>query len=158
MNPAKRILGVLKLTPQSQYGIARLVSVGDGLEFWSWLHRVNMVYLIMVRCLIRPRFEVDSTESIWYTRKANTYYVRIVLKLTPQSQYGIGNAVQWQCLSVLKLTPQSQYGIIVQHVNGVKSVFWSWLHRVNMVYRSRSTTGSLTCFEVDSTESIWYTQ
>ena len=57
---------VLKLTPQSQYGIL----------------------------LPRPphtlhRFEVDSTESIWYIRALSDKWHARVLKLTPQSQYGI---------------------------------------------------------------------
>ena len=34
-------------------------------------------------------FEVDSTESIWYTGQGALPLRRVVLKLTPQSQYGI---------------------------------------------------------------------
>ena len=34
-------------------------------------------------------FEVDSTESIWYTVFDEHAFVSVVLKLTPQSQYGI---------------------------------------------------------------------
>ena len=34
-------------------------------------------------------FEVDSTESIWYTSHCERRFTMLVLKLTPQSQYGI---------------------------------------------------------------------
>ena len=34
-------------------------------------------------------FEVDSTESVWYRKRANTSPLSFILKLTPQSQYGI---------------------------------------------------------------------
>ena len=34
-------------------------------------------------------FEVDSTESIWYTLVSGGIQLEAVLKLTPQSQYGI---------------------------------------------------------------------
>ena len=34
-------------------------------------------------------FEVDSTESVWYTRPPRQQVFSRILKLTPQSQYGI---------------------------------------------------------------------
>ena len=34
-------------------------------------------------------FEVDSTESVWYSRAHLHAIPRVILKLTPQSQYGI---------------------------------------------------------------------
>ena len=49
-----------------------------------------MVYARRQRHQRRVHFEVDSTESVWYKIRSvcrcNTY----ILKLTPQSQYGIG--------------------------------------------------------------------
>ena len=64
---------VLKLTPQSQYGILAVDDYGryDG-------------------------FEVDSTESIWYTSVADYPEFFMVLKLTPQSQYGIRFSGRWR--------------------------------------------------------------
>ena len=57
-------------------------------------------------------FEVDSTESIWYTAMRGHEFSSRVLKLTPQSQYGIKTlGTELAPESVLKLTPQSQYGI-----------------------------------------------
>ena len=81
-------------------------------------------------------FEVDSTESIWYKVGTAKSQRRKVLKLTPQSQYGIHKAgvpIHGECFEVdstesiwykrsserkvrsrvLKLTPQSQYGISI---------------------------------------------
>ena len=49
-----------------------------------------MVYPRDVRLNLYVRFEVDSTESIWYMRVAENPNFAPVLKLTPQSQYGIG--------------------------------------------------------------------
>ena len=103
-----------------------------------------------------PNFEVDSTESVWYIDKANFVLDEFILKLTPQSQYGIGKAdghssrpTFWSWLHrvsmvylspeereqkiILKLTPQSQYGIALYRLIGFASLFWSWLHRVSMV-------------------------
>ncbi len=34
-------------------------------------------------------FEVDSTESVWYNLVAYGIISEVILKLTPQSQYGI---------------------------------------------------------------------
>ena len=34
-------------------------------------------------------FEVDSTESVWYTLRVRARQPQGILKLTPQSQYGI---------------------------------------------------------------------
>ena len=57
---------ILKLTPQSQYGIniAKLAKMSS-------------------------HFEVDSTESVWYNYCDGDCDWRKILKLTPQSQYGI---------------------------------------------------------------------
>ena len=42
----------------------------------------------MLRRRIRY-FEVDSTESVWYKCLVGAPHGSIILKLTPQSQYGI---------------------------------------------------------------------
>ena len=57
---------ILKLTPQSQYGIGRR---GDDEALFN--------------------FEVDSTESVWYKDLTVLAPHVLILKLTPQSQYGI---------------------------------------------------------------------
>ena len=57
---------VLKLTPQSQYGIPFKLEEKSDISF-----------------------EVDSTESIWYKSVFRGTRRISVLKLTPQSQYGI---------------------------------------------------------------------
>ena len=36
-------------------------------------------------------FEVDSTESVWYSSAYRGDTIIIILKLTPQSQYGIAS-------------------------------------------------------------------
>ena len=57
-------------------------------------------------------FEVDSTESVWYMHKLLIQLLQLILKLTPQSQYGIAQQPpSGAACSILKLTPQSQYGI-----------------------------------------------
>ena len=61
---------ILKLTPQSQYGIVE--------------HDLVDVLL---------HFEVDSTESVWYTQRKPRATCLRILKLTPQSQYGILSAL-----------------------------------------------------------------
>ena len=94
-----------------------------------------MVYSVSYLRTRMSCFEVDSTESIWYTRHRSRQEKNIVLKLTPQSQYGIrwgwrrrrrmrfevdSTESIWYILPrrrkkglrVLKLTPQSQYGIL----------------------------------------------
>ena len=48
-----------------------------------------MVYLPEQLILIKLNFEVDSTESIWYTLSVPAAHFLAILKLTPQSQYGI---------------------------------------------------------------------
>ena len=80
---------VLKLTPQSQYGILRrgMGEICFGFEvdstesIWYTTRRR--------RCSTTSSFEVDSTESIWYRGNEAGVVVVTVLKLTPQSQYGI---------------------------------------------------------------------
>ena len=79
-------------------------------------------------------FEVDSTESVWYNRACAHDGSRLILKLTPQSQYGIRRFIRTSNQgAILKLTPQSQYGI-----------------------RSVQVCVISYDFEVDSTESVWY--
>ena len=63
---ATRIATILKLTPQSQYGISDCAEV-----------------------VVENHFEVDSTESVWYIRRRIVHDAKLILKLTPQSQYGI---------------------------------------------------------------------
>ena len=48
-----------------------------------------MVYSLALFGSLCRCFEVDSTESIWYKRGENSRTETLVLKLTPQSQYGI---------------------------------------------------------------------
>ena len=127
---------ILKLTPQSQYGIRTLLLAAAVRLFWSWLHRVSMVYEEATRCMRLLDFEVDSTESVWY----NFYLFH------PLAQ------------KILKLTPQSQYGIMIWPTSWADMSFWSWLHRVSMVYRVWQIVGASSHFEVDSTESVWYTK
>ena len=62
----KDIGEILKLTPQSQYGID-----AGGV------------------CQAASHFEVDSTESVWYSPRHHRARRELILKLTPQSQYGI---------------------------------------------------------------------
>ena len=57
-------------------------------------------------------FEVDSTESVWYTSARCSQLLQSILKLTPQRQYGILADVAARVGLILKLTPQSQYGIV----------------------------------------------
>ena len=57
---------ILKLTPQSQYGIK-----GELIKHPKY------------------NFEVDSTESVWYNGSGELDADDAILKLTPQSQYGI---------------------------------------------------------------------
>ena len=51
-----------------------------------------MVYRLMCQKLLNSRFEVDSTESIWYNISSCYPQEGFVLKLTPQSQYGISTS------------------------------------------------------------------
>ena len=48
-----------------------------------------MVYPPRAQRLIYPYFEVDSTESVWYRDALINAVMVGILKLTPQSQYGI---------------------------------------------------------------------
>ena len=48
-----------------------------------------MVYALAAPPSSEYHFEVDSTESVWYTELTRTCGKRTILKLTPQSQYGI---------------------------------------------------------------------
>ena len=48
-----------------------------------------MVYVDWRACHSHPDFEVDSTESVWYSFLSVSLVGIIILKLTPQSQYGI---------------------------------------------------------------------
>ena len=110
---ANRSRKILKLTPQSQYGISMQSCNRARKQFWSWLHRVSMVYNAHEFVEAVKHFEVDSTESVWYT-------VRLLHR---------GSHL------ILKLTPQSQYGIHKPSRDDLQNAFWSWLHRVSMVYK-----------------------
>ena len=66
VSTSEKVRAILKLTPQSQYGIECLATVQ-----------------------VIDDFEVDSTESIWYNEPADPGVESVILKLTPQSQYGI---------------------------------------------------------------------
>ena len=48
-----------------------------------------MVYVFNVRQKFFRNFEVDSTESVWYRKPLCVAQGLFILKLTPQSQYGI---------------------------------------------------------------------
>ena len=48
-----------------------------------------MVYFFLLQRIEKDDFEVDSTESVWYILRAESERCLIILKLTPQSQYGI---------------------------------------------------------------------
>ena len=48
-----------------------------------------MVYNRAARALDSLHFEVDSTESVWYSSHRHLREGEQILKLTPQSQYGI---------------------------------------------------------------------
>ncbi len=48
-----------------------------------------MVYNRAARALDSLHFEVDSTESVWYKNFEIHCLHCLILKLTPQSQYGI---------------------------------------------------------------------
>ena len=50
-----------------------------------------MVYLRVDDVHSIFHFEVDSTESVWYSAVGHGALGLIILKLTPQSQYGIRN-------------------------------------------------------------------
>ena len=56
-----------------------------------------MVYVDWRACHSHPDFEVDSTESVWYTYLGLTHAPKSILKLTPQSQYGIDHGVAAGC-------------------------------------------------------------
>ena len=51
-----------------------------------------MVYIADLIAELKKGFEVDSTESIWYNGARLLGQRVAVLKLTPQSQYGIPGA------------------------------------------------------------------
>ena len=59
-----------------------------------------MVYGCSKKANSSSHFEVDSTESVWYKQERDWPTRWEILKLTPQSQYGIrvdpGNAVVHQ--------------------------------------------------------------
>ena len=71
-----------------------------------------MVYRVIPPVLNHHNFEVDSTESVWYKRGGCERCGTQILKLTPQSQYGIRFQRRLRRHTILKLTPQSQYGIV----------------------------------------------
>ena len=48
-----------------------------------------MVYAWQAGKAWYKNFEVDSTESVWYSINTIEMLREIILKLTPQSQYGI---------------------------------------------------------------------
>ena len=48
-----------------------------------------MVYALGNNYAGKSNFEVDSTESVWYIGIASISRTPFILKLTPQSQYGI---------------------------------------------------------------------
>ena len=48
---------------------------------WYSIHRMHPIAPL--------HFEVDSTESVWYSMQVAKEVVYEILKLTPQSQYGI---------------------------------------------------------------------
>ena len=48
-----------------------------------------MVYRSVGYLVSICHFEVDSTESVWYSCLSKTRPAPTILKLTPQSQYGI---------------------------------------------------------------------
>ena len=48
-----------------------------------------MVYDMTLQVAVSKNFEVDSTESVWYMDTDKLRFKRRILKLTPQSQYGI---------------------------------------------------------------------
>ena len=101
-----------KFALPSHYGIWTWTTGRGTRTFWSWLHWVIMVYSTGAVCVPAPRSEVDSTESLWYmTRRPNRS--------------------EW---TVLKLTPPSHYGIPFCKGLNCATPFWSWLHRVIMVY------------------------
>ena len=80
-----------------------------------------MVYSLSDNMTSIYHFEVDSTESIWYTSTRSSTTGTPILKLTPQSQYGIRCRVaDVPLLPILKLTPQSQYGIEFAKTLGIE--------------------------------------
>ena len=48
-----------------------------------------MVYMTPKKVSCFQYFEVDSTESVWYSCGCFVGLIFMILKLTPQSQYGI---------------------------------------------------------------------
>ena len=48
-----------------------------------------MVYSVHAGFNRTNYFEVDSTESVWYINFHGSSFLVTILKLTPQSQYGI---------------------------------------------------------------------
>ena len=105
-----------------------------------------MVYITLHHQIIPIHFEVDSTESVWYTHPVEQRRRILILKLTPQSQYGIikrefviGNCYfevdstesVWYTpdragtnnRAILKLTPQSQYGITPPNASSKRPPF-----------------------------------
>ena len=48
-----------------------------------------MVYSLGQPLARNVYFEVDSTESVWYNKPRVNTLLSLILKLTPQSQYGI---------------------------------------------------------------------
>ena len=53
-----------------------------------------MVYRFVAHLIVLCYFEVDSTESVWYTSSPLASIATLILKLTLQSQYGILGDVQ----------------------------------------------------------------
>ena len=83
-----RLSTILKLTPQSQYGI-----IYQGRLSGAYILKLTpqSQYGIDIEQFLKyaSHFEVDSTESVWYTAAQNDATQKRILKLTPQSQYGI---------------------------------------------------------------------
>ena len=79
----------MKLTPQSQYGIMtpKKGCCSPYFEVDStesvWYNNLTDTENVL------HNFEVDSTESVWYRAPASCRSRRTILKLTPQSKYGI---------------------------------------------------------------------
>ena len=93
-----------------------------------------MVYhAFSVKRVVRD-FEVDSTESVWYRKKI----------------YSGADAY------ILKLTPQSQYGILHRHRHLLRRHFEVDSTESVWYILCGESPRSYAHFEVDSTESVWY--
>ena len=115
-----------------------------------------MVYAQTAHPASATHFELDSTESVWYSPAAAIWCSMQHFEVDSTESVWYSSCCGYPSpTEILKLTPQSQYGILQQlleplvhdfEVDSTESVWYNI---------SRSALRRIH-FEVDSTESVWY--